>query len=66
MSTMTTFHMRYKRDEAKDKQPGSSGGEQSLPQRGNAGEKAVQELSRLSGLGRLYIPDRKQPENILK
>jgi len=58
--------MRYKRDEAKDKQPGSSGGEQSLPQRGNAGEKAVQELSRLSRLGRLYIPDRKQPENILK
>ena len=34
--------MRYKREEAKDKQPGSSGGEQSLPQRGNAGEKAVQ------------------------
>ena len=72
MSTMTTFHMRYKgeedikRDGANDKQAGSSGGEQSLQRRGNAGEKAVQELSRLSRLGRLYIPDRKQPENSLK
>lgn len=69
---MTTFHMRYKgeedikRDGANDKQAGSSGGEQSLQRRGNAGEKAVQELSRLSRLGRLYIPDRKQPENSLK
>ena len=48
MSTMTTFHMRYKgeedikRDGANDKQAGSSGGEQSLQRRGNAGEKAVQ------------------------
>lgn len=65
--------MRYKGEEedikadgANDKQAGSSGGEQSLQRRGNAGEKAVQELSRLSRLGRLYIPDRKQPENSLK
>lgn len=33
---------------------------------GDAGEKAVQETSRLSRWGRLYIPGRKQPENCLR
>lgn len=56
VSTRTTFHMRYKGEEedikadgANDKQAGSSGGEQSLQRRGNAGEKAVQELSDCPG-----------------
>lgn len=70
VSTRTTFHMRYKRrtskaDGASDKQ-GRLIWRWAKPSEKRCAGKGSSGTFWLSRLGRLYIPDRKQPENSLK